>query len=425
MIKIDSGPKCTLLLILIIYLVGCKTNIKFKDSGIIYQSELWKSINNSIIKFEMQNEEIDKNLAYFLDSIILNHKIIILGEPSHYSSTSYKIKNQIIRYLYENHDFNVLLLEGDFFGLNSITDFYLNQSYRQKEVNQDSICYNLGLPIFWQSCIGFNSLFNNYIPATYNTPNPLILNGFDPQFYSLYSSLHFKNYIRFIYSNNISNQTKDSTINHLIDKNPWLELTKDEIEYLIPKFIKLKEQIEFNNKNFSEEYYNILNYICILQYLNINMNEKNKLREEQMALNLDYLLNSKFKNKKIIISAHDIHVVRYSDSLYKDYQSLVNIITRDSNLNNQIYTIGITGRSGYFGGLDKDIFAIPEHPDGFEVNIQDSFNYGILDNSRINEENRTIRFFAGFENFIPTWGQWLKHYDAIIYIKSMIDCNEN
>jgi erythromycin esterase-like protein len=49
----------------------------------------------------------------FLDSLLINKRIVMLGENTHGSSEYYLLKNRIIHYLHEKLGFNILTGESD------------------------------------------------------------------------------------------------------------------------------------------------------------------------------------------------------------------------------------------------------------------------------------------------------------------------
>ena len=51
-----------------------------------------------------------------LDAYIKDKDIIMLGEQSHREGTTLQTKYELIKYLHEYHDFDLLLFESDFYG---------------------------------------------------------------------------------------------------------------------------------------------------------------------------------------------------------------------------------------------------------------------------------------------------------------------
>lgn len=48
----------------------------------------------------------------FLDKIVKDKRLLILGEAGHYDGTSYAVRTEMVKYLSEKHGFNVIALEG-------------------------------------------------------------------------------------------------------------------------------------------------------------------------------------------------------------------------------------------------------------------------------------------------------------------------
>lgn len=409
------GFKECLLVLILLEIVGCKNPHFFLTEIGNEHRDLKENLKSEIVTFESTEIQINQNLSHKLDSIVLIKDIIVIGEPTHYGSGTNNLRFELIKYLHENHQFNVLLIEGDFFALNSITD-----SFTDKRSYLNNITYSKALPLFWDSCAFSNTLFNSYIPKSFKSKNPLVLNGFDPQFYSDFSSMHFGNYLCDMFG------VYDSTnlLRKLLLKNPWHGISYEEREFLKIQVNEMKIKCEVMNLENTEVYQNLSNYDFILKNADtsIDISTSIKLRDDQMARKVDYLVNHKFKGKKIVVLAHNTHIARNSNLLYKNYENMISQFVNDSLNNLRVFTIGITSRNGTFGGLGSEVYAIPEHPYGFELLFPKNVNYAFIETMDIPENIKSKRFLAGFDNHIPTWSNWYKNFDGIFYIKTNNDC---
>ena len=108
-------------------------------------------------------------------------QIVMIGEQDHGDATTFLAKTQLVKYLHEKKGFNIIAFESDFWGL--------NYGWDKLPKIKDSIIQFIKGNIFgvWTACYACNDLLFQYIPASFQTNNPLLVTGFDPQLILSYS----------------------------------------------------------------------------------------------------------------------------------------------------------------------------------------------------------------------------------------------
>lgn len=149
-------------------------------------------------------------------------------------------------------------------------------------------------------------------------------------------------------------------------------------------------------------------------------------RDFQMAQNLKWLTETKYRGEKIIVWAANEHVAKYA--AHPDEQiRMGSYYTRDSVLMKQTYIIGFTSYKGIAGRLGHSkTFAIRKpKPNGFENWINQTYNYSFVDFKANNKQlpTRSETFYLkalGHQTFFKY--DWTKVFDGVFYIKEMYSC---
>ena len=135
--------------------------------NIFYNFTPQENIEEKIAVLKKVVTEIDNDDFSFLDEILQDKRIVMLGEQIHSDGTTFELKSQIIKYLHENHGYNVVLYEAGLY------DMWCMDS-------QDTINPQRGLYGFWWNNDESRPIWD-YYRATKQSENPVILGGFDVQ----------------------------------------------------------------------------------------------------------------------------------------------------------------------------------------------------------------------------------------------------
>jgi len=229
----------------------------------------------------------------FLDTLLINKRIVFLGESSHGTEEYSQVKLQIIEYLHKNNGFNVVLFESPM-----TPGSYFNLS--KDSISADSLSRNCIQPIWHTATI--LRLFE------FMKANKIYFGGFDPQFIpSPYSgrvfSFAFNKYPEIkkdlLGLENRINEAFPSGINSKL---------KDSIS---AAYVRIKTRLENLNLSSLQKLIQHIIIVNISYYANLY---KGNERDSCMAKNLIWLAEQMYPNEKIIVWAHNSHIDKNSTS---------------------------------------------------------------------------------------------------------------
>ena len=390
-----------------------------------------------IQQFVQQNSHplltISPNSTNYEDLTIIGNaigdaRIVLMGEQDHGDASTYLAKTRLVKYLHEKKEFDVLAFESDFFGLNSGWD-NLDKS-RYKVV--DTFLQNNVLSL-WTFCSTCSHLLYNYIPSTQNTDTPLAVTGFDNQMNYMYSRAHLIENLDSVLRKADIAITKE--INYQSEILPLLRTLITKFGYQLPSadffeacgktlhIIKSQWRIKLAGDDFWA--------LLIDNLIAFNEEERNfkkdmwkaeSIRDEQMFLNLKWLLQEKYANRKVIVWAANNHVAKYNT---KKYTSMGKLLSLDVASSDKMYVIGFTSRMGKGGRLYENKYIINKpKTNSLESWLQDSFQYAFVDFAAYNNtypNSKELFHMRGWK-YWTLQNEWNKVYDGIFYIKEMYPC---
>jgi len=287
-----------------------------------------------------------------LKQYIGNRTLVQLGESSHGTKEYSQIKVRLIKFLHEQMGFDVIAFESGFFEC-----FYTNEnidSLTEIEAMKNSIYFGV-----WGTN-DVKELFT-YIKSTQSTNHPLIFAGFDCFHTSRNKSLlkrasylfemlskidiQYANIIRpfdsinnvqlYNYNPSYFSQYYDSIsstylhIGSLIDQHIDTLISYYPSNPILPLLLKQSITSTLTDINYIIKYFNGENF-------NADM-----LRDSAMSVNVSFLKEKQYPNKKIILWAHNYHIAnsQYQHALYSDIKNMGTWLYE--KYKNEMYTIGL------------------------------------------------------------------------------------
>lgn len=339
----------------------------FAFISIVFSACVQKDIKQFVTENRVDIKTISPDSTNFseLEAIgqaIGDSRVVMMGEQDHGDSPAFLAKTRLIKYLHEKKGFNVLAFESDFFAL--------NEGWDRLEKQKSKIDPFLLNNIFsvWTKCNSCDDLLYQYVPKTFRDKNPLIISGFDNQVHGLYSKEKLKTFL--------DNYLKSKKINYTNTEKYKVDFLSfiDSITYNknLQKQRNFKEALLQINRElsvtdtttFETMLLKSLNALTKSEISFLNKGgDYNQIRDKQMAENLKWLLKYKFPKEKIIVWAHNAHILKHPELIKKskrhtgdEMKTMGNFFTADPQLNEQTYILGFNSRVGTSGlvTIEKD-----------------------------------------------------------------------
>jgi len=345
---------------------------------------------------------------------------VLLGECLHNDGATFLAKTRLVKFLHEKLGFNVLLWET------SLYDMWYMNNHIMADNKYDT---RLALYPFWRKSNETQELWN-YINGQRDTPNPIIVDGFDLQ-----PTGGMKNTVR---ANVLWNYLAKKGINEKdyptfscfasdLEKYfyfPHYKLRQTQEDSIVKdikaitakiKMVTLEDSIYFRYINGLGEWYN-----CVRKYKMGNQ-ARFQLRDSIMATNLIWLIENRYPNSKVIVWAANMHVL-YNNKMYGKVDEPLGFKSLGEYVKNKYkddcYTIAF---SSYCRRKGKSTFAEKGSNKGIEYLLhKKSFRYAFIDFQSINTNSflrHEITLRANQEMDIK--GKWAAMLDGLFYIDTM------
>ncbi len=216
--------------------------------------------------------------------------IVVLGEDKHSNGTAINVNQSIINELVKKYNFEILLIESDFY---SLYKYNFNSTITFSSL-KNSIYKNWSYSIFFQKTM---QLIKN---------KELSIYGFDSRMTGEISKKYFLHDCVKSFKNLDSNFIKTSQ--KLILNEFKTHITKDDLKNHLTIINSL---IELLKKDASFKYQRIINYKNFVEQILTEKSSTKKYiekREYNMICNLKFLMKN-FKNKKVIVLGANLHLM--------------------------------------------------------------------------------------------------------------------
>jgi erythromycin esterase len=402
--------------LILIMSAGMQLRAQLIKSHVISSTAQVSSVNNA-----------DTNFAdlEIIGSSIGNADVVMLGEQDHGDAPTFAAKARLIRYLHEKKGFNVVAFEADFFSLESSRRTLSHDSASMRSIARGNIFS------IWTACPEASPAFE-YLA---NSGSQIALTGFDNQLHGSYRSTNYRRDMESMLKKAKSKRTNQlSRLFQVIEKVYPLDgrvvLGIDSLRYF-DSLVALtqKELPKLVDSSFlSISLKNLHAYIKQTIAFNLDDFDQITIRDKQMADNLLWLRKYRFPGQKIIVWAHNYHVLKNGFSAFSGrYGRHISMGTNlDSVLRDSMYVVGFTSLQGKAGRLGMNIFNVPApKSESIESWISPKgYNYAFVDFKSFRKANPTTEetFFMKGKYHENAAAIWTKVFDGVFYIKEMFAC---
>ncbi|MDP2635738.1 MULTISPECIES: erythromycin esterase family protein [unclassified Pseudoalteromonas] len=299
------------------------------------------------VKIDLTDTDDFSDLTHFGDAIA-DKRIVYLDELTHGEHEVFALKSRLVKYLHQHHDFDALILESGLFDVNEMDKASRNtKDKRITNMAAGNIFFSYAKdPAFLD--------LMDYIDSQLITHNPLALSGFDGRLSGEFSLTRF---VRQLEKQVKSIPVSDSLLAE------WPIFSKQLQATLSRNFVSLNEMQIKQHIQTGYDYMDALNgadkahefdspsyYARLLEgvirlfevHYSVRRFDEHDL---VMANNIHWLLQNIYKNQKVIIWGHYVHVNRQG---YLDSRSNNVTTALDKAYGQESYIVNFAAMSGEY-----------------------------------------------------------------------------
>lgn len=339
---------------------GCKTGT---DEGDDLSPEAQWLRDYAVDIHSSAPDDIDFSDLQPLKQVVGNARVVLLGEQSHGDGTTFLAKARLIKFLHQEMGFDVLVFESNFYECHKA---WLDMTAGMNGID----AARQAIFRVWSYCIEVEPLFQ-YLAQTARSSSPLELAGVDCQFSASYARQYFLDDLeQFLgqYNASILQDTAWPAFKEILARLIRYEEEPD--EETLDFFFNVIDTLQAQISTFSGPTYPLLQSPAFWEQVTASirvlaekhwseidddMIARTNLRDARMAQNFLWLYRNPYKDRKIIIWASSMHIMRYPDEIdlmaggaisYVGLRNLGQILWEE--LGESIYSIAFTAGGGFF-----------------------------------------------------------------------------
>lgn len=352
-------------------------------------------------------------------------QVVMLGEQDHGDGAAFIVKTKLVKYLVEQHGFEVLAFEGSFYDLTMIESHYqTNNKIKTKLIKEN-------LHGIWSKSEQMVDLFN-YMEDS----KTLKVAGFDSRQSFKYSKSRFISDMDSVLKSisypgilqNDYNEFKRIT-SALLHEEYSHRPSMEEKRLFYSQLESIKEYFEKQQEPhlafWLQEMKNLKGNSLSVWADAKNQHESVVLRDTQMADNLLWLINEKYKGRKIIVWAANYHIAKNLSKIPKQKYFDPSLKTTMGDLvykqmKDKVYILGVvTGAGKYTDFVYKSEHREIKLAAGSieELLLKTNCSFGFLP-FKSTGDNQGQFLMSGVSHY-PFKGNWNEVFDGILFIRNM------
>ena len=371
-------------------------------------------------------------------------RIVMLGEASHGDGATFLAKCRLVRFLHQEMGFDVLAWESGLF------DCLQMEAALHSEMSIEEAIANAFAVVSWRECGQVLPVFE-YARSTYGSSRPLEMAGFDCQLRAYTVERYVKVLFDFLDRADPTllrdrlrerfqagfDQFVDGSFKDKSEQRQTFRTTIEELLALFSQNEKLLSQVYAASE--IAFYRQTLKNLLINEEVWYQPSSKSRnsqpaginLRDVTMGENLVWFVRERYKDHKIIVWAHNYHIMRDAPSIeiVKRNESYEGIVpmgqTVYDQLGDEVYTVAFTAYQGKAGSAWTNPWDIQVAEEGSLEHLfhQTGWPYVFVDFRGL--PGGGSHWLRQLHLAHPIWyrpmrANWTRVFDSIIFIDNML-----
>lgn len=386
-------------------------SLKKYTSKIVYETNRHKNLATKLTGTKVADGDFS-----FLEPLIHDKKIILLGEQTHGDGTSQKLKTELILYL-NDKGYDVVLFESPL--------YKTEQNWNSLETS-GNLDFSESLYKFWSKARENQKLFD-MIAHNVHSKSPIYLSGIDYQYPIRFSqpkiTKELKEYFKDFETFNKEeyNLLWDCFENRLgpilyLNNSPNSRKKRERLPTILKQIEKLKNLIDNRNVHTRNDLFvkRGLNNIRNFFYAKANLNDaaQSHFRDSLMYENAKWLIDTIYPNKKVVIWAANAHLI--NDQASKTMGTYLKKHFKDA-----VYTILFTSYQGATRNISNEQIqkVAPAIKSSTEYILAEKYSGAVyVSPSKNLRDSTSVMRFLGYRNIND---KWFEKLDGFFFINTM------